>query len=73
MMKKITIDYTNYKGERKLYDILPQYLKYEQNNEFHGSGFILKATRCDICEMRSFALKDIHNPEVFDGVVFFPS
>lgn len=67
----IKIDYTNYEGERNIYDIRPISIYYDTENPYHGAGFILLATRLDKDAVRSFALKDIHNPEVLVGLPFY--
>jgi len=60
--QRVTIDYTNYRGERKKYDILPEWM-YFGSNEYHTEPqWLLKAKVYDKEEVkeRNFAVKDIH-------------
>jgi len=73
----VSLDYTNYKGERNLYKITPIGIRFETSHEYHEDGFNLVAYISDIDNpknglTRSFALKDIHNPEVLEGLSFLP-
>lgn len=69
----IEIDYTNWKGERSKRLIIPKWIKYEPDNKYHGSCFVLTAFDKEKKEYRSFKLNDIHNPEVLKNVAFFIS
>ena len=69
----IEIDYTNWKGERSKRIIIPKWIKYESDNKYHGSCFVLTAFDKEKKEYRSFKLNDIHNPEVLKNVAFFIS
>lgn len=73
----VSLDYTNYKGERKIYNITPVEIRYDLNNEYHGTGFVLRGNISKPKDSkdglpREFALKDIHNPEVLEGLFFLP-
>ena len=69
----IEIDYTNWKGERSKRLILPKWIKYEVDNKYHGSCFILTAYDKEKKDYRSFKLTDIHNPEVLKNSAFYNS
>lgn len=64
------IDYTNYKGERRLRDVIPLDLKFERDNLYHGNAWILDAYDVEKRQVRSFDLKSIHNPEVLSDYTF---
>lgn len=66
----LTIDYTNYKGERKNYNIEPLSINYHPNNPYHGAAWCLYAQIVETKEFRHFALTDIHNPDVLTIVDF---
>lgn len=58
--QEVTIDYTNWRGERSMRNIRPLRLVFE-NNEWHPvTQWILEAIDLDKGEERSFALADIH-------------
>lgn len=65
------IVYTNYKGSTDERSIEPIYIRFEENNPYHGKWFILNAYDYDKKDFRDFALKDIHNPEVLTNIKFF--
>lgn len=69
-MSYITLDYTNYKGERRLRDVAPISIVFRSNNYYHGSGFILIAYDVEKRRTRDFAVNMIHNQEVLEGVIF---
>lgn len=64
------IDYTNYKGERRLRDVIPQSLKFEKGNPYHGDSWILEAYDVEKRRVRFFDLKCVHNPEVLTDYTF---
>lgn len=66
----IELDYTNYKGKRKTYQIqVFAYITYAVENQYHGNAWIVHAI-LDNGEERDFALRDIHNPEVLEDLRF---
>ena len=69
-MSYTEIDYTNYKGERRLRDVIPLNIRFVRDNPFHGNAWILEAYDIEKRRVRYFDLKCIHNPEVLDGRTF---
>jgi len=66
-MKKVQIDYTNYRGERSLRTIEPIEIVFEEN-EFHKPAqWLLVATDVEKSAKRSFAIKDIHSWKELDS------
>lgn len=58
----VEIDYTNYRGERKVRRIQPVgTIKFESTNWHHEKQWVLQALDLEKNEMRSFAMKDIHS------------
>jgi hypothetical protein len=58
--RHVSIDYENYRGERRWRTIEPRRLEFE-NNEFHPeTQWILYATDVERGVERGFALRDIH-------------
>lgn len=61
----VRIIYTNYKGERRTYTIIPHQVTFG-NNEWHTTEqWLLSATDIDRNVVRQFAMKDISTWEVF--------
>lgn len=61
MSKFVEIDYTNYKGERRLRKIIPITIGFGRN-EFHPTlQWLLVAHDVEKDEQRHFAMKDIHS------------
>lgn len=61
MSKKVSIDYTNYRGERSNRTILPVRV-YWGSNEWHTEEqWLLEAHDLEKQALRHFALKDIHS------------
>lgn len=69
-MSYLKLDYTNYKGERRLRDVAPISLTYQRNNPYHGDAWILEAYDIEKRRVRSFDIQCIHNPEVMEGITF---
>ena len=60
---KAVIDYTNWRGVRGTRVIVPQRLFFGVTEHHPVPQWLLDARDLDKGEMRTFALKDIHNPE----------
>lgn len=58
--QQVTIDYTNWKGERALRRIQPRALRWGQTPYHPEPQFLLRAWDLEKGAMREFALKDIH-------------
>lgn len=59
----VTIDYTNWRGERGARLIYPLAIRFE-NNEWHPeSQWLLEAVDLEKNEIRTFAMKNIHSWE----------
>lgn len=58
----VTIDYTNYKGERKLRHVVPRYISWARGG-YHPDQWVMEAWDIDKRAYRSFAMKDIHSWE----------
>ena len=58
--KVVTIDYTNYKGERAPRHIVPMRVDYGKNQWHPKACYMLTAMDVDKNEIRAFAIKDIH-------------
>jgi predicted DNA-binding transcriptional regulator YafY len=57
----VTIDYTNWRGERAVRRVVPQMILFA-NNEWHPEAqWLLEAVDADTGEARTFALKNIHS------------
>jgi len=56
----ITIDYTNYRGERGLRRIVPQQIEFGSNKWHPEPQWLLKAWDCEKKAERLFAIGDIH-------------
>jgi hypothetical protein len=61
MLEGVTIDYTNYRGERGLRRILPLDIKFGSNEWHPEPQWLLIAIDEDKKAERIFALKDIHS------------
>ena len=59
---KVEIDYTNYRGERRLRKILPLRWSFGQN-AYHKDGeqWFVTAVDLETEQIRTFAMKDIHS------------
>lgn len=69
-MAYTVLDYTNYKGDRKKRAVIPLKVRFESNNEYHGVSWILEAYDVNKRRVRSFDIKQIHNPEVLENIDF---
>lgn len=57
------INYTNYRGERKSYVVIPHSIQFGKN-EFHSyPQWLMTATDVTRNVLRTFTLKDIHSWE----------
>lgn len=57
----MTIDYTNYRGERGLRNILPRRMWFGETDWHLGAQWLLDAEDMDRGVSRTFALRDIHS------------
>lgn len=64
----VRIDYTNYRGERKVYNVLPVNIWFG-SNQFHGDKpqWFMTAWKAEPHVQRDFAIKDIHSWEEIHG------
>ena len=60
---RVSIDYTNYKGERKIRIILPQMIWFGHTEHHPEHQWILEAWDLEKNALRSFAMRDIHKWE----------
>lgn len=59
--KVVEIDYTNWRGVRDTYHIIPQAIVFE-NNEWHPeTQWLLEAEDIHKREVRTYAMKNIHS------------
>lgn len=60
--REVSIDYTNYRGERGPRRIIPHTIEFKRT-PFHPESeqWILIATDVEKNELRGFAMKDIHS------------
>jgi predicted DNA-binding transcriptional regulator YafY len=58
--KPVTIDYTNYKGERAIRKILPVRLDCGKNQWHKEDQYFIVAIDLEKDEIRTFSIKDIH-------------
>ena len=63
--QKITIDYTNYRGERRIRTVMPIAFYFGVNNYHEGEQWFMEATDLERNEIRVFALNQVHawNPQ----------
>jgi predicted DNA-binding transcriptional regulator YafY len=60
--KRVDIDYTNWRGERRVRRIEPQAIGIPLSSEFHPQRqWCLQAIDCEDGKQKDFALKDIHS------------
>lgn len=59
----VTIDYTNYKGERRKRKIMPMDIEFRATPDHPTPQWILHAWDIEKDARRSFAMKDIHSWE----------
>lgn len=64
--KAVVIDYTNYRGERAIRNILPLRIDFG-TNQWHKQCWYLTAVDLDKNLVRTFAIKDIHSWEETKG------
>lgn len=58
--KIITIDYTNYRGERGKRSIIPQKIFFDSNEWHREKQWLLEAHDVEKNQIRFFSIKDIH-------------
>jgi len=59
--RTVTIDYTNYRGERATRRIVPVRMDWGKNQYHTKPCWMITALDCDKDEIRTFAIKDIHS------------
>lgn len=64
----VTIDYTNYRGERALRTVLPIRIWFGSTAWHPDKQWLLEARDLDREVARDFALADIHHWSSYDGV-----
>ncbi|WPH64687.1 hypothetical protein [Vibrio phage vB_VpaP_SJSY21] len=57
--REIRFVYKNYKGDYSERKVIPEKLEYQEDNEYHGSGWVLIAFDLDKCDKREFLVTDI--------------
>lgn len=60
MTKEVVIDYTNWKGQRRLRRILPQRIFYGSTEQHSQEQWLLEAEDVEKKELRMFALNSVH-------------
>lgn len=61
-MMPVTIDYTNWRGERRMRKIEPRDIEFRASPPFHPTPtWIMRAIDLDKGEARDFAMDMIHN------------
>ena len=58
---EVELDYTNWKGERRLRRVLPHELWYGTTNYHPTPQWFIRAIDLEKNAMRDFALRDIHS------------
>lgn len=61
MNERVRIDYTNYRGERALREIVPIEMVFGVSAWHPGAQWLLLALDAEKNEHREFAMKDIHS------------
>lgn len=59
--KQVWIDYTNWRGERRVRRIVPEYVDFGSNEHHPDDQWMLVAWDPEKGERRTFAMKDIHS------------
>jgi predicted DNA-binding transcriptional regulator YafY len=59
--RSVTIDYTNWRGERSIRHIRPVALRFEENRFHEGEQWLLEAIDVVKDQTRIFAMKNIHS------------
>ena len=68
--RHVEIDYTNWRGERRVRKIAPLCINYEENRYHPGPQWILWATDLEEKEervLKQFAMKNIHSWRPLNG------
>lgn len=61
--RRVTLDYTNWRGERRKRNVQPICLSFGSNRWHNEPQWILQAFDLDVAEVRGFALLGIHGVE----------
>lgn len=61
MTTQVTIDYTNWRGERRLRTIVPKFVSFGANQWHKTPCWLLDAYDVEANEIRSFRLADVHS------------
>lgn len=59
--KEAIIDYTNWRGERKVYRVRPQHIMFSSNQWHPEKQWLMQAMVVPTNYERVFAMKDIHS------------
>ncbi len=59
--QKVTIDYTNWRKERRMREIIPTSIAYAETNHHPGMQWLLFAIDVEDGKTKQFAMKDIHS------------
>lgn len=60
------VDYTNWRGQRKLRRIVPREIRFGSNDWHPEEQWLLLASDLESGQQREFAMKDIHSWKVDD-------
>lgn len=66
MSNAVKIDYTNWRGERRVRRVLPLNFNYRASEWHNGEQWIMTAHDIEIDEQREFAMSGIHSWEPAD-------
>ncbi len=58
--KQVKIDYTNYRGERRIREIIPKQIVFSSTEYHKNKQWLLEAFDIEKNAIRLFAVKDIH-------------
>ena len=61
MPDRVTIDYTNWRGERRERDVLPHSIVFEATRWHPEPQWLLRAVDLEDYVPKEFAMKDIHS------------
>lgn len=59
--QSVTIDYTNWRGERRKRNIIPRRMRFGSNEWHRTPGWLMDAFDLDACEERTFSLANVHS------------
>jgi hypothetical protein len=59
-LQGVTIDYTNWRGERRVRQIIPLFMDFGSNEWHPEPQWLLSAIDEDDCKQKTFAMKNVH-------------